>query len=29
MREDLVEILSSAGYVTVVSKAVYEIIECN
>ena len=26
---DLVEILSSAGYVSVVPKAIYEIIECN
>lgn len=29
LTEDLVEILSSAGYVTVVPKAIYEIIECN
>ena len=29
LREDLVEILSSVGYVTVVPKAIYEIIECN
>jgi len=29
LKEDLVEILSSVGYVTVVPKAIYEIIECN
>jgi len=29
LEEDLVEILSSVGYVTVVPKAIYEIIECN
>ena len=29
LKEDWVEILSSAGYVTVTAKAIYEIIECN